>query len=165
MRQEAEAAEWLRWLEQTDLATAVRESAWLYPTVEILHIVGFVVLVGAAVMFDLRLLGLSKAVPVTALARHLLPWSRLGLALAAPTGLLLFSADATELVKNPALRLKLALLGAALVNAGAFHRWTFRGVAGWDTGRPTPRAARLAGLLSLGLWGSVIACGRLIAYL
>jgi len=45
---------WLGWLEATALATAMRQSAWLYPAVEIAHIVGFVVLVGSAFMFDLR---------------------------------------------------------------------------------------------------------------
>ena len=48
---------WLVWLETSALAEAMRQWTWLYPGVEIVHIVGFVVLVGAAIMFDLRLLG------------------------------------------------------------------------------------------------------------
>ena len=67
---------WLRWLENTWLAVTIRESAWLYPGVETVHIIGFVVVVGAAAMFDLRLLGASRGLPVTETARHLLPWSR-----------------------------------------------------------------------------------------
>jgi hypothetical protein len=43
----------------------MRQWTWLYPIVEILHILGFVVLVGAAFMFDLRLLGLSRPLPVS----------------------------------------------------------------------------------------------------
>ncbi|HVE66313.1 MAG TPA: hypothetical protein VNC59_07005, partial [Thermoanaerobaculia bacterium] len=83
-------AEWLAWLERTPFAAAMRESLWLYPTVETAHIVGFVVLVGAAAMFDLRLLGFSRHLPVDGTARHLLPWSRASLLLVVPTGLLLF---------------------------------------------------------------------------
>ena len=59
------AAAWLVWLETSAPGVAMRQWLWLYPIVEILHIAGFVVLVGAAVMFDLRLLGMSRRrVPV-----------------------------------------------------------------------------------------------------
>ncbi|MBP2671750.1 MAG: hypothetical protein H6Q85_1816, partial [candidate division NC10 bacterium] len=41
---------WLIWLETTAVATAMRQWLWLYPVVEIVHILGFVVLVGAAAL-------------------------------------------------------------------------------------------------------------------
>ena len=157
-------AAWLPWLETTAMAVAMRESVWLYPAVETAHILGFVVLVGAAAMFDLRLLGLSRAISVTGMARHLLPWARLGLALAAPTGLLMFMTEATTTASNPAFQLKLALIGAAILNAGVFHRWAFKSVKYWDRDAPSPPAAKAAGAISLALWTTVIACGRLIAY-
>jgi len=69
------SAGWTGWLEATAAATAMRQSLWLYPIVEILHIIGFVVLVGSAAMFDLRLLGFSRQLPVTGMERHLLPWA------------------------------------------------------------------------------------------
>src|ERR687897_990600 len=100
---------WLVWIERSGLAVALREHPWLYPGVEIGHILGFVILVGSAAMFDLRLLGLSPTVSVRALAGHLLPWARAGLGLAAPTGLLLFISDATSLAVNPAFQVKLVL--------------------------------------------------------
>jgi hypothetical protein len=151
-------------LEGTALATVVRESAWLYPTAELLNILGFVFLVGAAAMFDLRLLGLSRAVPVRALAGHLLPWSRAGLLVVVPTGLLMFASDATVMAANPAFRLKLLLLLAGGLNALAFHLGPFRSVRDWDRGAPSPARARLAAVLSLLIWTAVIAAGRLIAY-
>ena len=77
---------WLVWLETTALADAMRQWLWLYPIVEIVHIVGIVLLVGAAAMFDLRLLGISRRLPVADMASHLLPWARLGLAIVAVTG-------------------------------------------------------------------------------
>ena len=64
---------WAVWLETSAPAVAMRQWLWLYPSIEITHIVGFVVLVGSAFMFDLRLLGLSRALPVSAMATHLLP--------------------------------------------------------------------------------------------
>jgi hypothetical protein len=155
---------WLVWLETSGIAVAMRQWLWLYPIVEIVHIVGFVVLVGAAFMFDLRLLGLSRTLPVSGMAEHLLRWSRLALVVVAPSGALMFIAHATEMAVNPAFRLKLLLIAAAFVNAGIFHRWPFRAVGDWDTEIASPWAARLAGGLSLTLWTGVIACGRLLAY-
>jgi hypothetical protein len=155
---------WLAWLETTGAATAMRQWLWLYPTVEILHILGFVVLVGSAAMFDLRLLGLSRQLPVTGMERHLLPWARAAVLVIVPTGVLMFVAHATEFAENPAFRLKLILLVAAAVNAAIFHLRPFRRVAEWDHGAPAPLTARFAAGLSLVLWTSVIACGRLLAY-
>ncbi len=155
---------WQVWLESTGLAVAMRQWMWLYPAVEILHILGFIVLVGAAFMFDLRLLGLSRDLPVAGMARHLLRWARVSLLLVVPTGAMMFTAHATEFAANPAFRLKLLFITAALVNAAVFHRWPFRAVSTWDTQVPGPAAARAAGILSLGLWTGVVACGRLLAY-
>lgn len=155
---------WLVWLERSLLGTSIRESPWLYPGVEIAHILGFAVLVGAAVLFDLRLLGLSREIPVRALAGHLLPWARVGLGVAAPTGVLLFISDATALAGNPAFQIKLGLIVLAILNTVVFHRWTARSIGAWDVGQPTPLAAKLAGLVSMVLWIGVVAGGRLIAY-
>ena len=129
---------WAVWLETSGVAVAMRQWLWLYPTVEIAHILGFVVLVGSAVMFDLRLLGLSRGIPASALAAHLLPWARLALAVVAPTGFLMFIAHATEFAFNPAFQLKLLLIAAALLNAAIFHRWPFRAVGDWETEVPAP---------------------------
>src|SRR5262249_45064853 len=128
------------------------------------HIVGFVILVGSAFMFDFRLLGLARGLPVSALADHLLRWARWSLVLVVPTGSLMFIAHATEMSTNPAFRLKLILIVAAFLNAGLFHRWPFRVVGDWDTEIAAPLPARMAGVLSLVLWTGVVTCGRLLAY-
>jgi hypothetical protein len=155
---------WLVWLETSALAVAMRQWQWLYPIVEILHILGFVLVVGGAFFFDLRLLGAGRAMPVSGLATHLLTWSRAGFALVVPTGFMMFAAHATEFATNGAFRLKLILIAVALLNAFAFHRWPFKSVAGWNVGAGSPAWARTAAVLSLLLWVSVISCGRLLAY-
>lgn len=154
----------LAWLETTAPAAAMREWLWLYPAVEVIHIVGLVLLVGAAAMFDLRLLGGGRTLAVCALARFLLPWSWLGLAVVVPSGLLLFSAHASEVMANPAFQLKLALIAAAGLNVLWLHRGTLRAADAWEMGQPTPRRARVAAAASLLLWVGVILCGRLLAY-
>lgn len=149
---------WWAWLENSGVAQAMRQWLWLYPAIEIIHIVGFVLLVGAVIMFDLRLLGLSPRLPLAKLARHLLPWSWLGLALIVPSGLLMFSAHASEWAGNPVFGIKLALIAAAGLNAWLFHRR-----AKWHAPQPSSRT-RAAGALSISLWLGVLVCGRLLAY-
>jgi hypothetical protein len=151
-------------LENSGVAVMVRDSVWLYPAVETVHIIGFVVVVGAAAMFDLRLLGASRGLPISDTARHLLKWSLLGLLVVVPSGLLLFMTNATAFSVNPAFRLKLVLLAAAGVNAYVFHRWPFKTVTEWNRDVPAPTAAKISAIISLVLWTSVISCGRFIAY-
>lgn len=151
-------------LERSAFAATLRGDLWLYPIVETFHIAGFVILVGAAVMFDLRVLGLSRGVSTRALARHLLPWSAGALLVIVPTGLMMFSAHATEFIDNPAFVTKMTLIMLALTNAAAFHAGVFRTVGHWDVNVPAPITAKLQALASLTIWAAVIACGRFIAY-
>jgi hypothetical protein len=155
----------LVWVEQTALATAMRQEIWLYPTVEILHIWGFVALVGSVAMLDLRLLGLSRQVSVRQLSRHLLPWTWGALLIIVPTGLMMFVTHAGEFISNRAFVLKLVLIFAAGINAAAFHLGPYRSVQSWDRDVATPATAKLHAALSLLIWMGVIACGRLLAYL
>lgn len=152
-------------VEALAIARAMRENLWLYPAVEIAHILGFVMLVGSVVMFDLRVLGLSKQIPVRALARHLLPWSVAALAIIVPTGLMMFSAHAADFIANRAFLVKMGLLLAAGINAAMFHTGPYQGVAAWDTHAVAPLTARASVALSIAIWVGVIACGRLLAYL
>jgi hypothetical protein len=152
-------------VEALAIAKAMRENLWLYPAVEIVHIVGFVILVGSVLMFDLRVLGLSKQVSVRALARHLLPWSVAALLLILPSGLLMFSAHAGDFLTNRAFQVKMGLLLAAGINAAMFHTGPCRGVEAWDTNVAAPVGARVSVVASMMIWISVIACGRLLAYL
>ena len=155
---------WVVELQESAIAAWVRDSPLAYPAVETVHIVGFTVLVGAAAMFDLRLLGFARTLPVADTARHLLRWSRLSLLLVVPSGLLLFMIQAAETWANPAFRLKLCLLAAAGLNALVFHVGPFKSVETWGSGSATPVGAKIAALLSLALWAGVITCGRFIAY-
>jgi hypothetical protein len=95
-------AEWLSVLEHSSLAEVMRHSLWTYPIVEIVHIVGFALLVGSVVLFDLRLLGFSRTVSVRSLERHLLPWSWVALLLIVPSGVAMLSAHATDCAGHPA---------------------------------------------------------------
>ena len=155
-------------LEASGLGQAMRQWLWLYPAVEIVHIVGIGLLFGSIVVFDLRLLGFSRDISVKRLASHVLPWSAGSFLLIVPSGLLMFTAHASEFIASGVFAVKMLLILAAGVNAGLFHTITFRTADVWDSEEmrklPPPPSARLAGGLSLLIWVSVIACGRLLAY-
>ncbi len=151
-------------LQASSFGAAMRDSIWLYPVVETVHIIGFSILVGAVIMFDLRVLGVSKRVPVRMLAHHLLPWSAAALLLIVPAGFLMFSADATSLISNRAFLIKMVLLLLAATNAATFHMGAIREVEQWDQGTTAPASARLHAAASLLIWLGVITCGRMIAY-
>lgn len=155
---------WLDRLSDSALASAVRDDLWLYPAVEIVHIIGFSVLVGAVILFDLRVLGVSRALAITALARHLLSWAIAALLLIVPAGLLMFSAHPHDFAGNGVFILKLCLIAAAGVNALLFHAGVYRSVAQWDTAVSSPALAKAQAALSVVLWIGVVSCGRLLAY-
>lgn len=154
---------WALQLEQSGLGAAVRTSTWLYPAAEVGHLLGLGLLVGTAVAFDLRLLGLARRLPVDALSRFLLPCARLGFALMAATGVMLFAANATTLL-NAVFAAKLAAIALAILNAALFQRGTFPGVADWNIDQAPPVPARLAAVVSLLCWVTALVCGRLLAY-
>jgi hypothetical protein len=156
--------EWAAALERTAWSQALRGSSFLYPCVEIAHIVGFVVLVGSIAMFDVRLLGASRHLPVSALGAHLRKWSLASVALVVPSGLLLAGAHPVALAGNPVFGVKLGAIALAGLNALAFRRGVQRSVATWDTEARAPLSARLHAVASLALWVTAIACGRLLAY-
>ncbi len=154
----------LQWLETSYCAVAIRQSLWLYPTLEIIHIAGIVLLVGPAIMFDLSLLGFSKNVSVVNLSQYLLPWSRRGLLLIIPSGILLFITNAATLFYSPVFIIKMLLLVVAGVNAFIFHRFFIQLYYNGNVNTTKHFAPKLIAGLSLLLWFFIIVCGRLLAY-
>lgn len=147
------------------LGAPIRQSLWLFPALETLHILGFALLYGSVVIVDLRLLGLNRALPVSRLAAHALPWTKGALLLIVPTGLTMFLGHVDDYLTSPVFGVKMALLAAGVANAVALHRGPLRGVAAWDADVMPPRRVRVAAALSLLTWTGAIVCGRLIAYL
>jgi hypothetical protein len=154
-----------RWLAETRGSIALHESLWVYPLVESTHVWGLALFVGFAVLLDLRLTGLAmRSVPASEVGRRLIPWMVAGFAVMSITGLLLFYAIPVRTYQSVFFRLKLILLALAAINVFVFHSGIWRRVADWDRDSRPPRAARVAGALSLLLWVGVIFSGRMIAY-
>jgi hypothetical protein len=153
-----------RWLEQTSVGAGVRESLWLFPAIETLHLLGMAALVGTIVVFDLRLLGWTlRHERVSELAGRLLPWSWAGFAVQVVTGALLFTSEAVKVYTNPAFRVKMLLIFLAGVHALIF--WSvYRDLASWDDRGVLPAGAKVAGFVSILLWIGIVAAGRFIGF-
>lgn len=150
-------------LEQTAISTLVRESA--FPYVDGAHVLGLSLSVGTIMWFDLRLLGAAmRTRPVSEVFQDLKAWMFAGFGIMFLTGALLFSAHATKVYANGYFRVKMALLILAGVNTAVYHLMVDRRRSQWDSASVPPLAARAAGLLSLVLWFSVVAVGRIFAY-
>jgi hypothetical protein len=153
----------LKLLQDSAIGEIVRNAELLYPVLEGSHILGIALLVGPAFTFDLRLLGFGhRIVPVTTAARHLLPVSHIGFAIAIITGIALLSSQATVVAGTGAAPWKFGLLILACLNVLVFHCGIYRRVTEWTDA--TPVAARAGAGVSLIAWTGVIFAGRLLAY-
>ena len=157
--------ELFEWLADTPGSIALRESMYMYTTLESIHVWGLALFVGFAVLLDLRLLGWAlRHEPVSTTAHRLLPWTVAGFIVMIVSGALLFYAIPVRTYQSIFFRFKLLLLVLAGLNAAVFHTTIWRRVAEWDLDAVTPRRARIAGALSLVLWTCIIFSGRMIAY-
>jgi hypothetical protein len=145
-------------LEEAGPIVALRESTYVYPLVNVLHLVGIALLFGAIVALDLRLLGWRRvAGPSDAVARLLVPVAIAGLALAILAGLLLFATDARAYAASPLFQAKMLLVALAIGNALWLRTIDWRGE------QPRPRVA-VAAAASILLWLGAIVLGRMIGY-
>lgn len=152
-------------LEYSGIGIYIAESTWAFPTLETLHVISFVIVLGTIMVMDLRMLGLtSNKFAVTLTAKDTLPWTWGAFVAAAITGLLLFVSKATSYVINPYFLAKLAMIALAGLNMMYFHFFTWRTVEHWDRDASMPVAVKIAGVLSLVFWILVVFFGRAIGF-
>jgi hypothetical protein len=152
-------------IESSHIGTAIRESMWAFPILNLVHLLGLIVAAGTIVYWDLRLLGLGlRRSAVSELGRQLLPWTWGGFGVMSVSGLLLAWSEAGRLYSNIFFRMKMLFLLLAGLNVLIFHSTVYRSVSTWDNAPITPLRARIAGALSLALWFGLIAAGRAIGY-
>ena len=151
--------------EESGVATAIRESDMLFPFIESVHVVAICLVVGTIFVLDLRLLGLaSVGRPVSRLANAILPVTWAAFAIAATSGFLLFISNATKYLANGYFDAKIIVICAAGLNMIVFHAISAKDLPQWEQQAVPPLRARLAGLLSILLWITVVACGRWIGF-
>ena len=152
-------------LEYSSLGITIAESTWMFPTIETLHVIALVTVIGTIAIVDLRLIGVaSRGHRVSLLANDTLPWTWGAFVLAAITGGLLFISKASSYVINPYFLWKMVLLALAGFNMMYFHLTTWRTVHHWEQDPSFPFMAKLAGWLSLIFWVLVVFFGRAIGF-
>lgn len=152
------------WMEGWPLTTAIVSNEMLFALTLGAHVMAMAMVVGTVAAVDLRLLGASARHHAAAsFAAGILPWTWAAFALVVTTGVMLFAPQALRYAANGMFQMKFILLALAGLNMLVFNLLIARRTAGWDEG-PPPLAVRLSGGLSLLLWFSVLAAGRLIAY-
>lgn len=154
--------EFARWLATTTLAS-IMHGQWEWPIAESLHFIGLSMLMGTVGLFDLRLIGLAKQIPFSALHR-LIPWGIGGYVLNVLTGITFLTAEANQYMYNPAFHLKILFMSIAGVNVLMFYTTMFRKVRTLGPGENAPMPARIIGGVSLTCWLAVIMFGRLLTF-
>jgi hypothetical protein len=153
----------LIWLESSPLAVWVHESpsVWAQPTVLTLHTMGMAVLVGASWVLDLRLLGISRNVPLSAF-RWVFPAVAVGLIVNLVTGVLLFAQRATTWGTSIPFLIKMCLVIASVATLVPIRSHVFR-----SDGEPreVSGSARFLAIASILAWSGAVTAGRLLAYL
>jgi hypothetical protein len=143
----------------------LHESQYAYSIIESIHVWAMALFFGSVVMFDLRLLGwIMRSVPVSEVVGRLLPWTIAAFVIMVISGTLLVFAIPLRSYQNIFFRGKMLLLLLAGLNVWIFHTRVYPRVAAWDGAGVPPRAARVAGALSLALWIGIVFSGRMIAY-
>jgi len=150
-----------QWCEGLAISQAFRDSTYLFPVTQALHVLAVTVFIGAIVIGDLRLLGWGPVgqsrASVARSAQRVLVWAGLAVLV---TGVPQFTTNALTYHRSWLFAFKMYLLAAALV----FTATVRQRVAVADEGRLPPWVTRIVGAVSLALWMGVAISGRLITY-
>jgi hypothetical protein len=157
--------QYFQWIQDTQLASSFRESTYVFPIVEGIHVLALALSVGTVMWFDLRLVGVTmRGQPVSKVFGPIKPWMFTGFGIMFSSGVMLFLAHALQCYESIYFRVKAALLFMALINVVIYHLTIDRTKYEWDKAPIPPLGARMAGIISLVLWTAIIAVGRLMAY-
>jgi hypothetical protein len=149
------------WCEHSAVGEAIRDSQWLFPVIESVHLLGLVVIAGAVLVVDMRLFGLGlRRQPVAELARDAQPWLIGSLMVMLATGSLLFVSEATKCYYSLAFSVKMTSLFLAII----FTFTVRRKVAMADEIRMRPLWSKLVAVVSVTLWSGVGVGGRWIGF-
>ncbi len=149
----------LEWLENSAFSQWVlgSDSLLAYPTILTLHTVGLGLVVGTALIFNLRVMGFGSEIAIANM-RNLLRIFWIGFAINLTSGLILFAAEAPKRAVQTVFYVKLALIAVAII-------LTMRVRTAPEDGRGERGAVRLLAGAALLLWAAAIVAGRLMAYI
>jgi len=149
------------WCESSWIGGGIRDSTWLFPAIESLHLLALAVLGGSVLVVNLSLLGLGPGSRSTPQLWHdTRPWLVGSVAVMIGTGSLQFLSEAVKLYYHEAFWVKMGALLAALLFTATLQRRTALG----DPDHPSTLRRRAVALASLLLWLLVGTEGRWIGF-
>jgi hypothetical protein len=147
-------------LELTWIGVSIKESLWLFPAIESVHLLGLALLGGTILVVDLRLLGWSVTSKSPGqIVRELNVWFLAALFLMFATGIPLFLSEAIKCYNNDSFWIKIIALILALIYTFAIHNpivTKHQQLNHW--------ALRAMAIVSIMLWTTVAAAGRWIGF-
>jgi hypothetical protein len=148
----------------TSISTGIREATGVIATTQSIHIIAIAVVVGSALVTELRLAGVlaTDETPQTVVQRYL-PWMWAAIALLLATGAILVVAEPNRVLANPLFWIKMALVAFAFCLTLLFRYPIMHAQFRLEHARWAALAKPLA-WVSLLVWIAVIFCGRWIAY-
>jgi hypothetical protein len=160
----AAAPAWLASLESLYVARAIRQSLYLFPTLEATHVIALGVLFGSILVVDLRILGIASTERrFSKVSGDLLKWTWGAFLLAVLTGSLMFTTNAQVYWSNTSFRIKMLLILLAGINMLVFHLSCGRS-RHWDEAKRAPSIGVVCGAASIALWVLIIGAGRVIGF-
>jgi uncharacterized protein DUF6644 len=151
-----------QWSDGTWVGIALRQSLWLFPLVETIHLLALSLFLGTIGILGLRVFGLAmRQQKIPQFAGDLAPWTIGSLCVAVLSGWCLFASEAFKCYDSIPFRIKMVCLFLAVL----YHFTIYRKVTRSETSRVTTGRARLAAVISLLLWFSVGLAGRAIGFL
>ena len=137
-------------------------SIWAYPMILTMHTVGLGIVVGAAAVLDMRLLGVGPGIPLAEMER-VFPLFWTGFTINLISGVMLFISEAADKATQPVFIIKLSLIAIGVAVTARIRRVMFR--SGAAAAASIPSEARALAMGSLATWAGAIVAGRLMAYL
>jgi hypothetical protein len=150
-----------QWCYQTQLAETIRDSTFLFPVIEAVHLLGLGVVAGAVLVVELRLLGFGMdRQPLSKLAANAEPWLFAGILLMFASGIPLFMSESIKAYYSFAFWVKMTSLVLVLLYTFTLRRR----VTGTENILDLPRRRRWLAAMSLMLWFGVAWGGRWIGF-
>ena len=152
-------------LQNSGIATGIRNSLYVFPFLEAIHVIALGLVFGTIMIVDLRILGIAGTQrSYTRLSAEVLKWTWAAFGLAVLTGSFMFITNARVYVDNTFFRIKFALMALAGLNMLVFQLTVARKGSAWDEDEGGRTRGRITAALSLLLWLSVIFMGRSVGF-
>lgn len=157
--------EFAEWLQTTPISVAIQSIEWIIPLLQSIHIVMIGVVFISILMVALRVLGRIRTDESfgTVWARFA-PWMWAGLVVMAVTGLTLIVGEPIREFTALSFWLKMALIAVAVVTTVAFGRSIKPAMLAAAHGPEFSGGIKVATVVTLAIWITIIFLGRAIAY-